>query len=988
MPITKNQARQNLHELVETYYRLGEDGKKNVSESAVLGQFVDPLFRDVLGWPTKDSTIYRHEQPAVRRRRVDRVLNLEGDIQIYIEAKRFGLIERLSYSNEWSMGPGQLTLPSMAVDRSREEQQAINYAFENGGKWAILCNFECLRLFNARRDWLLLAFETPAAYKDDFELLQQLSWENINRGSLERLNDQRVVKDLDSDYLDFINEQREALATDITLNREQNAWAYPQGKLDIRRLRSAVQRFLDRLVVIRFAEDHYVIDSRPLWKAYENCKGNPYAGGLQTQLSFVFRSFDQLHNSALFAESEADQAYFSDEVLFPLMEKLYEARFRAMPADIIGNTYEQYLGKTLVEAAGSISIQDNLETRKAQGSYYTPQYIVQFIVDHTLGRYLYATENGRHDGIAIPGQARKTSAEIRDLRVLDNACGSGSFLIYAYQVLAEFYQAEALRLEEVYRQQTRDLSFLDILPEVRQIQAEGLYVRDNYRRLILEKHIYGVDLDPQAAEIAVMNLILRALEGSKASSTLTLPLILNQNIKVGNALIGLAPDDTRLADHAEDLAAIRRLRSELLDADHRDPRHDDIQAELEARVTRLRRLFQGDFHAFEKPFHWPIEFPEVYYDDKGQLLEDPGFTFIFGNPPYGAKLSTEERKYFKRTYDIGMSNTAGLFMAHSAQELRIARGGGVGLIVPKSFLYASNWRKLREQLLDGIEIVADVGRGWDEVLLEQVIYIQRKGAQNPSYCNMKRDGLWFSNVSKVEKDDCRQFGFIANGISETELKVAKQVRSSNLLLGDFIRNRRGAGLQKHLKQNKRGKSVLAGSSIQRYHINSRKGYYDSNHIPENASIRAGGILAQNIVTRLQNPVPHIRIVSYLVQKTDAADFIILDTVNQITVTSENLSPHLLLALLNGKLLNWYVYRFIYAKAALTMHFDKPITDRIPLPNFSAQPELVEKIIAEVKKIYANRQANEQASQARIDDYIFQLYGLSAAQIELVDAGMP
>src|SRR5690606_1761903 len=109
-------------------------------------------------------------------------------------------------------------------------------------------------------------------------------------------------------------------------------------------------------------------------------------------------------------------------------------------------TYEQYLGKTLALDNGGVTTRDNLETRKKQGSYYTPQVIVRYIVDHSLGRYLYGTANGQPDGEPVPGEARQTSASIRDLRVLDSACGSGSFLIYAYEVLAKFYQSEIERL--------------------------------------------------------------------------------------------------------------------------------------------------------------------------------------------------------------------------------------------------------------------------------------------------------------------------------------------------------------------------------------------------------------------------------------------------------------------------------------------------------------------------------------------------------------
>jgi len=95
-----------------------------------------------------------------------------------------------------------------------------------------------------------------------------------------------------------------------------------------------------------------------------------------------------------------------------------------------------------------------------------------------------------------------------------------------------------------------------------------------------------------------------------------------------------------------------------------------------------------------------------------------------------------------------------------------------------------------------------------------------------------------------------------------------------------------------------------------------------------------------------------------------------------------------LALLNSKLINWYVYRFIYAKAVMTMHFDSPATSRIPLPNYAAYSDLISSIVAEVKKIYMNRHANEKLSQSRIDKYIFQLYGLSPQHIALVEENMP
>ena len=983
MPLTEQKARDNLEALIAKFYQLTAEQKESVSESSVFGSFILPLFRDVLGWPTEDVTRFSRELSVVSGRRVDGVLHLESGERIFVEAKRFGTIQRLSNSNEWTMGPGQLALPSMATDRTREEQQAINYAFENGGKWAILSNFERLRLFNARRDWLVLAFETPAAYKDDFEQLWKLSWEEIHRGSLERMNNQRIVKDIDTNYLDFINDQREQLAIDVTLNREANAWAYSENEeLRLPVLRAVVQRFLDRLVVVRFAEDHYVIDPGSLKRAYDYGKDNPYAREPYHYLREFFRHFDKNHNSALFSSSDVDEAAFSETVLNPLMDKLYQARFRAMPADIIGNTYEEYLAKTLVLEDGVIAIKDNLETRKAQGSYYTPQYIVEFIVDHTLGRYLYGTQNGKPNGIKAYGQKRQTSADIRDLRVLDSACGSGSFLIYAYQVLSTFYQSEISRLTEEFDQKVKEIAAnfatatIDDRVEAQRIEDEREYLRNNYRQLILEKHLYGVDLDPQAAEIAVMNLILRALEGSRNGKRL--PLILNQNIKVGNSLVGLRPDDPPLTDHAVELAAIRRLRNELIETDHNDPRHREIQVELETATEDLKYQFQSKYPVSALPFHWQIEFPEVFVDEQGHLLDNPGFYFVFGNPPYGAKLSPTERKHFRSEFNIGMTNTAGLFMVQSQRLLR--RNGAHGLIIPKSFLYASNWRKLREGLLDGLGILADCGRAFDEVLLEQVIYVHQNSAQTQTYRNLKRDSQVFAQVGRVHKRECRRFGFYINDIDEPALAVAHQVLAHGQFLGQHITNTRGAALQGKLSRFRRGAPVISGRTLKRYYFSELAGYFESSDVPDKARVSADSILVQNIVTQRH-------LVAQLVDDAHA-DHLILDSVNQIQVLLDSLTPEFVLALLNSKLVNWFVYYFLFAQASLTMHFDNPITDRLPLPNFMDSPALVASIEAEVAKIYANRHANEKSSQARIDQYVFQLYGLSPDQIALVEANMP
>lgn len=650
MPPTQDDARRALQTLINDYNRLTDAERAQMTEASVVRQFIDRLLGEVLGWPIKDPARYTYELHT-QAGRPDMTLKPERGGLIFVEAKRFGVIAEHEVARRdphirGIVRPAEMPLPGMATDRTAEEQQAINYAFENNGEWAVLTNFERLRLFNARRDWLVLAFDAPRAYLEQFNDLWQLSYESILNGSLEGLSNQRLTREVDTDYLEFINRERLKLAQDIVARPGQNAWAFHEdGSINLPLLRSVVQRYLDRLVVVRFAEDQFVIRPGTLRQFWELRATNPYTHTMDEYLDHFFRRFNEDHNSALFSRGPADDASLSDAVLLPLIEHLYRARYRSMPADIMGNTYEQYLGTTLaLENGGRVTTRANLETRKKQGSYYTPQVIVRYIVDHSLGRWLYGTADGQPDGEPLPDETRKTSADLRDLRVLDSACGSGSFLIYAYEVLAKFYQAEIERLQTEGETRRQELaaqgitSALELQIHLTPYTAE-IERLQHYPRLILEQHLYGVDLDPQAAEIAVVNLIMRALE-RRTSPDKRLPLILNQNIKVGNSLIGLRPDDPRLNDPREQIAALRRLRAELVNTSHTDPHHQRVLDALETTNAELYAAFEPDFAAHfsdlerARPFHWGIEFPEVFYDADGQPLDNPGFTIIFGNPPW------------------------------------------------------------------------------------------------------------------------------------------------------------------------------------------------------------------------------------------------------------------------------------------------------------------------------------------------------------------
>ncbi len=441
-----------------------------------------------------------------------------------------------------------------------------------------------------------------------------------------------------------------------------------------------VQRVLDRLVIIRYAEDHLIAPAGMLHDVLELTRTNLYTFSLSQHVRQIFRGFDGRHNSALFASHLADQADFSNETLSGLIDKLYEARYRAMTPDIMGNTYEQYLGKALViqnplglaDPKGltpEITTRDNLETRKKQGSYYTPQVIVRYIVDNSLGRYLYGTVDGRPHGQPLDDERRKTHEEIADLRLIDPACGSGGFLIYAYQVSADFYRGQMKRITQERAARYDELVASGMtMPFDLELQltpyTAALEQLRNYPRLILEKHLYGVDLDPQAAELATVNLIMRAMADQRGTEK-RLPLILNQNVKVGNALIGAGPDDPRYADHADKLAELRRLRLALA-AGQNGEDHADKLARVEALTAELDAALNEDLQPYfaapetsqvsgkparswvdhVRPLHWAVAFPELFVDEEGQSLGDRGgFTVVVGNPPWEI-VKPDLREYY------------------------------------------------------------------------------------------------------------------------------------------------------------------------------------------------------------------------------------------------------------------------------------------------------------------------------------------------------
>ncbi|MCZ9989342.1 hypothetical protein OFR29_05695 [Brachyspira hyodysenteriae] len=356
---------------------------------------------------------------------------------------------------------------------------------------------------------------------------------------------------------------------------------------------------------------------------------------------------------------------------------------------------------------------------------------------------------------------------------------------------------------------------------------------------------------------------------------------------------------------------------------------------------------------------------------------------------------------------MGNTNTAALFLGLLQKLLK---GNGInGYIIPKSFIYASNWQVSRELMIDYLFELVDCGKVWKDVKLEQVITLFKKDLNQDNYITSVREDTEIKRIGNIDKKTFNEFDFYLNGISNEDLNIAVKMKSSNLYFNDIIINKRGAGYQKicidEIPENKKYYKVLGGKNISRYFYNDNYIKYISgdNNIEDKAMINNNSILVQNIVAHIMNPVPHIKIIAiHSSMLENINDYLILDTVNQLYNKSD-FDIKFILGVLNSKLLSWYTYIFIFGKSIRTMHFDSVVTAKIPIPQLDLKNKqhkemhdkivnLVDNIIALNKKLAVeknpnavtmiNRQIN--AVDKQIDALVYKLYNLSDEEVRIIE----
>jgi len=674
MAITFEQSRDEARALVQHFRtNVAMYRGPGYKEAQARLEFIDPLF-NALGWDVQNV---QFAAPAYREVVVEASLDIEGhqkapdyafrigrETKFYVEAKKPGV----DLKND--------TSPSYQLRR---------YAWSARLPLSILTDFEEFAAYDTRKrpseqekaSTARLKFLTCEEYPDRWrEVWDVFSKEAVLGGAFDQFaggTGRRGTSEVDAEFLKEIEGWRDVLARNFALRNP---------RLSVDELNDAVQKTIDRVVFLRMAEDRGMEDYGRLQQAAQ--AGNVYAG-----LVRLARQAADKYDSGLFdfAKDQLTPALsLDDKVLAGILQDLYFPQspyaFNVLPPEILGSVYERFLGKVIRLTEGHhAKVEEKPAVRKAGGVYYTPAYIVDYIVQETVGQQI----------------AGKGPSQLRGYRVLDMACGSGSFLVGAYRVLLEHYlrwysenQPErhakavfAYPMPSMYNPHPNPPPKRGREPDpptakARELDPPPARGREGWgsappqetppswrltsaeKKRILTEHIFGVDIDRQAVEVTKLSLLLQVLEG-ETDETLGKQLRLlhdralpdlDHSIQCGNSLIG----------------------------------PDYFQGRPLPDPDELKRV---------NPFDWQAAFPEA--------MAAGGFDAVIGNPPYvllqGEFRDNQQLEYFKSKYEAAAYkiDTYHLFIERGLRLLR--DGGSCSMITPANFIANNHLAPLRRLML-------------------------------------------------------------------------------------------------------------------------------------------------------------------------------------------------------------------------------------------------------------------------------------------------
>jgi len=939
----KEKGLKKIQELVIRFNeQLPSYKKAEYNETLTRRDFIDPFFK-ALGWDIDNeqgfAESYReviHEdrvKVGTATKAPDYSFRLSGGQRLFfVEAKK----------------------PSVLIkDDKQPVYQVRRYGWSAKLNVSVITDFEEFAIYDCTKkpiptDKTSVARVKYITYNDyisewDF-LWNTFSKEAVLKGSFDKFiggnANKKGTATVDKEFLISLDQWRTLLAETISKENKQ---------LDEDELNFVVQQTLDRIIFLRICEDRSI-------EPYGRLKECLNRGDYYENLLLEFKQADDKYNSGLFnfkKDKLSHQLKINNKTLKTIISQLYYPEcpyeFSVLSVEILGSAYEQFLGKTItINNRGKAIIELKPEVRKAGGVYYTPQYIVDYIVINTIGKLFQ----------------NKTPKQVAEIKIVDPACGSGSFLIGAYQFILNWHK-------DYYTQNPNKKNPLT---------PEGNLTTPEKKKILLN-NIFGVDIDTNAVEVTKLSLLLKCMEGETQASIAhqmkmfnerVLPT-LDDNIKSGNSLIDTDYYDTQL-DFGEE------------------------------------RII--------KPFSWQKAYPTVF--------KNGGFDVVIGNPPYvftrDVDWSDEVKNYFWSKFEIskgddksrknqsGKINLYILFIIKSTELLN--KNGCLSFIIPNGLLRTTTYDTARKFILErtSIERIVDLKDGVFEGVTASTIII------NLLNNNKKRDTLIIDANCKIDgfvdenkTTKITQSNFL-NNVSHTfslyinplEQNLFTKISNSDFFLKDIIVDIiEGIVAHKEFISDKKlsseYKPMLEGKDIKKFQTNFGGNYvlFDRKKIHRARPDYVWEANKKIIIQRISGGK------SPLVSTIDKEKYKAFASINLLLI-KENLVKkypyELICALINSKLWNFYYSKNFSNGSNLTVNISKTFLEMLPLPKIP-NAEIVNKISSivenqltlneEIKIVTLDTKKDQikqkmEYNEDKINSLVYQLYDLTKEEIALVE----
>lgn len=974
----KDIAFKKIGDLVERFNDQIQSYKKaNYNETQTRRDFIDPFFK-ALGWDIDNENGYAESYREViheDRVKVGKATKAPDYSFRLVGGKRLFFVEAKK--------------PSVAIkDEIQPAYQVRRYGWSAKLPISIITDFEEFSVYDCTKkpkptdkaSVARIKYLTFQEYINDFDFIwETFSKERVLKGSFDKFitNDtnKKGTATVDKEFLQSLDNWRTYLATSFSWNNK---------KLNEEELNFAVQQTIDRIIFLRIAEDRGV-------EPYGDLKNAVNQGDFYKNLIRNFKEADDKYNSGLFdfkKDRITEHLDVDNKVIKTIINELYYPicpyEFSVLSVEILGSAYEQFLGKIIRITQGHrAKIEEKSEVRKAGGVYYTPQYVVDYIVKNTVGKLI----------------EKKSPKEISNIKIVDPACGSGSFLIGAYQYLLDFHLDYYIKNSK----SSKGKKDSPLTP------AGGLTT--NEKKRILLNNIYGVDLDANAVEVTKLSLLLKCLEGeTEASINQQLKLFhervlpdLDNNIKCGNSLV-----DT-------------------------DFYATTMDSEIEKKV---------------KPFNWQKAFPEVYKikrpiedsefkkhfqkvknlnDDSNDLLDkylkEPkvkynlkgGFDIVIGNPPYGAMITKEVDDYLRRKYKTAnyQLDTYSLFIERAGNLL--ATNGYLGFIIPSAWVASTYDIKLRKYLAEENRVenfVITPKQTFKDASVETCIIVLSNNSPSSRIEIERWDKnertSYTLNIKDIKSENSYVFPVYSDNNAN---RIVQKIRKQKNVLNDFAdviwgvkiyENGKGKPPQKgnesktkvfhsNTKATKSHRPLIGGSEVVRYGLKWKGGFINYGEWLA-APRQPHWFIGERILVREVTA-------NGIIQATLVEDdYVFSNSVDGIKLKSKQISIKYLLGIINSKLISFYhintsanAFKGAFPKVLLHDLRELPI----PSADDKVQKE-IEDIVTQLIHLYKEIIDIKLATQIsflqnkidycenRINEIVYNLYGLTKEEIEIIE----